>query len=367
MKLRNIILITCMASSLTTAWSDEIKCSKKVSSRHEKLIMKDLERLKSLNFSSEQDEESLKILGVQSVDSQSMYQWLTDRVQYIIDDREPIDKLKLDIAQNFYQYPNHGVIPDMELPGRGPVLLDKIESHTANQGAVTVMSNIGTVLYLAGKSANQLLQVKIPLSLFKSDKILVTSPRTGVIQIGEGLFMKKFMFNEKDSEAVSNSLSRLLTFFHEARHSDGNGKSTGFLHALCPQGHDFAGLSACDRNLNGPYTVGKIMAKEFLKACSDCSESEKEKIRLNMIDSESRVLKTTVLKKTGSGAEASLYQTMIDMYERLLPITRDEATRKSYLEKIEELRQKISELGDTSSNLVEVPSKFWDARPEGNR
>ncbi|GAB4408258.1 MAG: hypothetical protein OHK0056_09140 [Bacteriovoracaceae bacterium] len=364
MKATALTLGIVLTMTSAFAANGEIKCSKKVSARHEKLILRDIERLKSLPFASESDEESLKILGVDDINSHTMHKWLTDRVQYVIDDREPIEKLKLDIAERFYSYENASIIPDMETPGLGPVFID----NTRQKGqAVTVMSNVGTVLYLAGKSSKQLLQVKIPLTLFKSDKIRVTSPRTGVIQIGEGLFLKQFMFDEKNEDALSSTLSRLMTFFHEARHSDGNGKSLGFLHAICPPGHDYAGLNACDRNLNGPYSVGKVMAKEFLKACPDCSEAEREKIRLSMLDSESRVIKVTKIPGPNNGQSVSMLKTMIDMYEKLLPLMKDEASKQEYLRKIAELRSQIDQIELRSGNSIEVPSKFWDARPEGQR
>lgn len=359
-----IVAITLLLTSSVFAANGEVKCSKKVASRHEKKILRDIERLNQFKFSGETSAEDLAILGVDHVDSVRMKDWLTDRVQYIIDDSEPIDRLKLDVANRYYVYPETGVFPDMESVASGPVFGFQMPKA---ERAVTVMSNVGTVLYMAGKSSKQLLQVKIPLSLFKADKILVTSPRTGIIQIGEGLFMKKFMFNDRDDDAVSNSVSRLMTFFHEARHSDGHGKSLGFLHAICPEGYDLAGYSACDRNLNGPYTVGRIMAKEFLASCDSCSENEKEQIRLGMIESESRVIRKTIIAGKDENLQISMLKTMIKSYQTLVELTPDSASRQEYQNKIDQMSAELQNLIASSGKAVEVPSKFWDATPEGTR
>jgi len=363
MKTTLLVISLVLTQSLFAA-NGEIKCSKKVASRHEKKILRDIERLDQLKFSGETSAEDLSILGVDHVDAARMKDWLTDRVQYIIDDSEPIDRLKLDVASRYYVYPEVSVFPDMESVASGPVFGFQIPKA---ERAVTVMSNIGAVLYMAGKSSKQLLQVKIPLSLFKADKVLVNSPRTGIIQIGEGLFMKKFMFNEKEDDAVSNSISRLMTFFHEARHSDGHGKSLGFLHAICPAGHDLAGYSACDRNLNGPYTIGRIMAKEFLNSCDSCSENEKEQIRLGMIESESRVIRKTIIPGKDEGMEISMLRTMIKSYQTLIELTPDGASRQEYQNKIDSMNAQLQNLLAQSGKAVEVPSKFWDANPEGTR
>ena len=66
------------------------------------------------------------------------------------------------------------------------------------------------------------------------------------------------------------------------------------MHTNCPAGHDYAGQPACDENLNGPYTVGTLMMAEMSKACEEnCSEKDKETLKLLVLDSASRILTTT--------------------------------------------------------------------------
>ena len=121
-------------------------------------------------------------------------------------------------------------------------------------------------------------------------RVPITSPRTGIIQIGDGLFHDGFFREELPKDSVVRKVFRIQTFFHEARHSDGTGKSIGFLHALCPPGHAYAGVNACDRNSNGPYTVGALMIEQLEKACPNCSTLEKETLQMLKLDGRSRII-----------------------------------------------------------------------------
>jgi hypothetical protein len=178
------------------------------------------------------------------------------------------------------------------------------------------MSNLGAGLYLMAK------QRQILLAMRRSDgKIIpVTSPRVGLVQIGEGLFFKKFQVNPEVPGAPANSVSRLSTIFHEARHSDGHGESLSFGHAYCPSGHAYEGYPACDRNLNGPYTIGAQMLKTLTQGCGDCSIKEKTILKAIEADSRSRVLKAYRDSK-GNLKAATLWS---DRPERILKVVQHE-------------------------------------------
>ena len=139
-------------------------------------------------------------------------------------------------------------------------------------------------------------QSKVLLALKKTDGSVLplVSPHRGFIQIGEGLFLPRLRVNPAAQDLPANSVERLSTFFHESRHSDGHGKSLGFTHAICPEGHPYAGYPACDKNLNGPYTVGAQVLKTMAQACGDCSVKEKTIMKMIEADSRSRILKTFV-------------------------------------------------------------------------
>lgn len=281
--MKKLVLASLLAASTLTHASDII-VSKGVKSNLRDKMEKDLTVLENLKFKGDASASDLKILGLNTLTTDSAKNWLEQRVNYVIEeDAFTIVKLLLkkviQVERDNVTFPNQDKVP---------YALGLDESK-----GVTVMSNIGAGLYMGGKQERKVYSMKISRGLLKkSIKAVVESPRVGIIQVGEGLFMKQFSINERNEDALANSLNRLGTFFHEARHSDGNGVSLGFTHSKCPAGHNLEGEFACDDNLNGPYTVGAIMTAEMIKACGDqCSEAEKEGLRMQVLDSYSRVVK----------------------------------------------------------------------------
>jgi hypothetical protein len=251
-------------------------------------VPSDQERMLTLTFetlrglpAAQVDAATLKLLDLPAWSGADLEKWLAARVQAITGESKLVDRLF--VARAFYLYPNFNTLPDLETPTRTP------KPGESGQGkVVTVMSNVGGAVYLLGKSKRML----VGFTLSDGTPMVFTSPRTGLIQIGEGLFLPRLQIDPANLEAKSNTLNRLGVFFHEARHSDGNGKSLAFAHAVCPEGHDFAGYSACDYNLNGPYTVGARMLKQMTEGCAECSVAEREKMRLRYLDSFNRIIKT---------------------------------------------------------------------------
>lgn len=298
--MKTILMAAVLATSAMAHGSD-ITLSKGIKSRLRDKIERDLNVLDNLKFKQETEEGTNELMEVDSLTAATASDWLGKRVNYVIEENA-LSVLKLLIKKTVYveregvQYPNAGVLPYSIDPA------NKASLFGADEEGVVVMSNIGAGLYMAGKNDSKLYGMKISRGLLKKgEKVSVTSPRTGIIQIGEGLFMKEITVNNENPDSVANSINRLGTFFHEARHSDGNGSSLGFAHSPCPAGHDMAGAYACDENLNGPYTVGAVMTKEMLKSCEDtCTPREKEILKIIILDSENRIMKTT---RKGTPAE----------------------------------------------------------------
>lgn len=332
----------------------ELIMSSKIGKDQRKTLKQDLKHLVEFNFAKAADSRTLELLNVNDLNSDTAYNWLRARVSSVIEDSD-VNKLKIS-AKASQAYPNNQD-PTIETALPAP--------RQGGSKGVTVMSNIGTALYYAGKTNNQLYTLKVKTGLFSSKKIPLTSPRSGIIQIGEGLFMKKYLMNKIDESAMANSLGRMAVFFHEARHSDGNGKSLGFFHAVCPSGHDFQGSYACDRNLNGPYSIGAQMMKEFIKNCDECSVSEKEQMRLRYLDSINRVLDKTPVVRENVDAEIESLKLQLDTKKMIyqLEVVTGKPTLETYnsiinLEK--ELLAKANEL-----DAIEfIPSVDWDANSE---
>ncbi|MEN9722764.1 MAG: hypothetical protein RJB38_750 [Pseudomonadota bacterium] len=121
------------------------------------------------------------------------------------------------------------------------------------------------------------------------------STRVGLVQLGPAL----------------KRVPRLVqagVLLHEARHSDctggvwrsdiervkrgedPEGVACGHLHILCPAGHDYEGLYACDQEAWGAYAVNWIYFLALKRACRDCTFEERSVAELAALDAASRLL-----------------------------------------------------------------------------
>ena len=279
------MLAAFLVSALTggAAWGAEkkldpkkarIKFADTIDKTQQALMLQDLETLKSLSFYDPQGKVSA--LYKVPVDAKNMQEWLYARSKYIVPEDFKTDPSTVAIIKQQHTFSNP------ELP-----TIEKGRSIDPGATIQVVMSNLGAGMYLAGKMQNALFALKIP----GQGEVEITSPRAGVFQVGKGLFQPLLKHSGDVSiNGLANSLSRLSVYFHEARHSDGNGKSLLFAHAVCPEGSVYSGYNACDKNLNGPYTVGAEFVGATLHNCTTCTEAEKEALRNRQADAYSRVI-----------------------------------------------------------------------------
>jgi hypothetical protein len=292
------------ALSLTSAYAEklDITLSNSIDLDMRTKIDKDLKNLDSMIFYKTVEPRTLKVMGLLSLSSHTLSRWLGQRVNYIISDESDstadlLTMKNIFISQNGVDFPNSEILPySLDVSSRfHKNLAETSNSNNGSQASMIVMSNLGTALYMDGKDSNTIYGMNIVSSkTLENKKVIIKSPRAGIIQIGEGLFSPDLTINESNADAISNSILRLSVFFHEARHSDGNGKSLGFYHANCPKTHDYADQPACDENLNGPYAVGTLVLKEMVKNCSlHCNEAEKETLKTIIVDFYSRIIDKT--------------------------------------------------------------------------
>jgi hypothetical protein len=264
-------------------------------------LKRDLNLLKAMSFSTKTEEVSHSILGLTKISPDVLHDWLLDRVSYVVGEKFDVNK-RLEVSTQKVLYPKiferpdflaDYIVEDKEEATKRLFHLEELEQITAEEktetkedeekdsGVMTVMSNLGAGIYNLGKP--------------------VLSPRVGIIQIGKGLFHPNLTITPDEPNNLANSINRLGTLFHEARHSDGNGKSLIFGHAICPSElKEYAGFAACDRNLNGPYSVGVATILEMTKNCKTrCSEAETEVLAMITLDSASRIIKD----RSGSNAK----------------------------------------------------------------
>lgn len=238
------------------------------------MMLQDLENLKSLSYYDPQGK--VAALYKVTADTNNMQEWLYARSKYIVPESFKTDPSTVKIIK-----PHH-IFSNPTLP-----TLEKGRSVDPGATIQVVMSNLGAGMYLGGKMQNSLFALKIP----GVGEVPITSPRAGIFQVGTGLFQPLLKKSGGTSiEGLANSLSRLSVYFHEARHSDGNGSSLLFAHAVCPEGSVYSGYNACDKNLNGPYTVGAEFTGATLHNCISCTEAEKEALRNRQADAYSRVI-----------------------------------------------------------------------------
>jgi len=284
------LILASLLATLSVAQANDIVLSEKIKNGLMKKIEKDMDVLENLKY-SEVSARTLQVMGLPALTTNSASKWLNDRVNYVIEENaltvfKLLIKRVIYVEQDSVAYPNGNVLPYSQ---------DPRNQFINKEEGITVMSNMGAALYMGGKSEKKLYGMKVSRGLLKKQiKVTIDSPRAGVIQVGEGLFDPRLTVNNDNPNSIANSLNRLATFFHEARHSDGNGVSLAFAHSKCPAGHDMAGEYACDENLNGPYTVGYLMMNEMIKSCNEtCSPRDVEVLKAISLDSASRIMKTT--------------------------------------------------------------------------
>lgn len=304
-KIRSFISLATLAASATSAWataSPPLQISSSVSKAESSALLSDLAQFPGFSVSKADPElySLMKIDAPNGADAENalhaqMLGWLHTRVNYIVDGSFN-ENTSVYVLSKTANYQNPGILPLILAPLTNKPANESSElSSTLSQvasvfddgSAEVVMDNLGSELYTSGKADGAELGVKIP---GLKGIIPITSPRVGILRIGPGLFS---VFQDDPKEKITErytQISQLATLFHEARHSDGNGRSLGFSHSICPQGHPYQGAAACDDMLNGAYTIQAYLLKAMTESCADCTANEKEALRLGYLDTFSRVV-----------------------------------------------------------------------------
>lgn len=281
--------------------------------------------------------------GLSRVDGENMHNWLLNRVKYIIGQDYELNSRNI-VAKKGHKFPS---TPLPEL--------------SAHQAALVIMSNVGSAVYLSGKFDNTLFGLKLD-----GETVYGKSTRMGVLQVGEGLFYEKFQINANPLSAA-NSISRLGTLFHEARHSDGNSKHTGFIHDKCPTGHAYAGLAACEASSNGSYSLGAYAERNLLKNCKTCSVEDKTILTARIADNFGRIVVATNNSRVKEiQAQIEFMEGIVRSYKFIMGI--DPSSKERVQKEIVKFQAKIDELKREVTTLLasskSIP-KALDPRPEG--
>ena len=261
-----------------------IRFSSGVTEREQKILEFDLTQLSESTVTATASLAQLKkVMGLAGTENPELLSWLEARVAYIVPESLSFEASR-SLEQKNYSFQNPGTFltEDSASPQADSAVNDSSE-------AKVMMSNLGAYAYLSEKKEGNLYSME----LGDLGKVTVTSPRVGVVQIGEGLFAEDYGTLHQKPWGLVSVINRLGTLFHEARHSDGNGASLAFAHALCPKGHSYEGRAACDRNLNGPYLIGALMIRSLEAGCVSCTAGEHELLKLIELDYLGRVIAIT--------------------------------------------------------------------------
>jgi hypothetical protein len=310
--LSRIVVLLVVAVTLTVgidgkSYAREIQISSQVPVQQVELLQYDLNQ----HFSFVQSNAPLEKLIGEPVTSAGLEKWLSDRMGYILEDSPAVND-NLSILNTNYQYENPDVTPDigdtfnlltLEQPvARQPAAQAEDRPELAESGGTVVASNVGTAIYVAGKQRKILVGYMFK-SATNASILPITTPRMGLMMIGEGLFTIRI--NEKNPKSHADTVLRTSTLLHEARHSDGNGKSLGFAHALCPEGHPYFGQGyACDRNSNGPYNIEAEYLRQAHDDCvknQSCTPEEAEGLALFADDAKSRIIDQRIVDARPEG------------------------------------------------------------------
>lgn len=291
------------------------------------------------------DSEFQSMTGLSQVDGPNMYNWLYNRVKYIIGESYQMRD------RNIVKKTGHN-FPSTPLP---PSLVNSTNQYAR----IMIMSNVGASLYVMGKQEKKLTGIKL-----NGKTVFAPSPRVGILQVGEGLFLERLLINtEPSSEA--NKIKRLGTIFHEARHGDGHSEHTGFIHNACPPGHVLSGYDACEASSNGAYSLEAVATKTLLENCLTCSNEDKTKLEASVADAFSRVVLRSHLKTEAQILEEiATYQRVIEFYVGYL--ANNPPGAEMSVKELERLRAKVKECEEQLEELrTPVVAQKLDPKPEG--
>ncbi len=290
-----------------------------------------------------------KLSEIKTIDGPNIHNWLLNRIRYFVPEQVDFEIL-FGLTGQSYKYRTSNVLSALDRNG------------TRRTEKTTVLAtNLGGAFYLYGRQNKTLGTATIN---GKTKPIL--SPRIGVVQLGDAYFEKENIPN-LDPKATINRFYRLSTLFHEARHSDGNGPSTGFLHVNCPKGHAYEGERACDKLENGAYGLEARFDRMLSKNCHQCSVADIEILRVMALDNFSRLI-----LPTSSQDKAQRLRHALSTYSYILSLCEtvkdDESCSRN---KIKENTQKYAEIRNQLEQLirngegVSFTRAMGDSRPEG--
>jgi hypothetical protein len=255
------------------------------------VILNDLKFLSFERFDrSSVDTELKKVLHLPDTSSNSLLSWLSERLHVFVENS---------FNQNNHLSSATSVMLPFSNPTEflaAPYFLFGASENEVNQDddMQVVMSNLGTEIYVTYKNSKFLMKLTVP----GVGKILVNTPRVGIIREGPGFFKPQTFAGIGNTQEIHYIIFRLATLFHEAGHDDGHdNEKQSFLgrqHDNCPHGHPYYRANntsrACDLSINGSYMIGALITRAYMDSCENCSHGTLGALKLFLEDQLSRIL-----------------------------------------------------------------------------
>ena len=287
---------------------------------------------------------------MKTVSGPDIHNWILNRLRFFISEGVNPDHL-FSLTKQFYAYENSAMMPKLKSGISG--------TNQENDIGSVIATNIGGSIYIIGKK-----QQTLGMATVNGKSMPVLSPRVGIVQVPNTFFEG----SEDASKQLIGRLLRITTLFHEARHSDGNGLSLGFLHDVCPKGDLLEGKLACDKMENGSYGLEARLQRVLSRNCVSCKTEDVEILRLMSLQNFSRLILSAP-----ATAKVSRVRQEMDANNHILEIckTLSGENEKCSSKFVKETKQKYVDSRAQLDYLIRVSDgskplrPVVDAKPEG--
>lgn len=241
-------------------------------------IKRDIRSMANFNFNISSHDPFRQVFGPDG--SKSVVRYLDERINYVIGPDPSISQFVSSTRSNDGRI---GAIPVRSRAAPANYAEEEGEAALKAQ-------NIGLELWLLQEAAG-------PASMsftLDGSTIPISSPRIGLFRIYQGYLQDFFIEN-------------ISILIHEARHSDCSGgldqalieairdgdmntpSRCGHRHSVCPAGHVYADLPACDAFAWGAYSVQALWLSHVANHCQNCRSRDQILARAMLADAISRV------------------------------------------------------------------------------
>ncbi|MEM4258071.1 MAG: hypothetical protein QXL17_02825 [Candidatus Thermoplasmatota archaeon] len=262
-----LLIFPCItyADKIGRQQTDDIQVSSSISDEQLKILKHDINFLMTYIDPKKQVKFLNIITETNKVTSEVLFKWLHTRIKILIHGSQLEDKKISFVVVNENAVATNPTLPfNEQIPSED----QQTKLHSHEKESKLMAFNLGTLVYQTGKLSNIILGIKINNTVYPAN-----SPRVGVIILNEDFFNNNPFPQDVAWDSRIRTIYRIALLFHEARHSDGNGETLGFMHAVCPT----KDLS-CDRNINGPNMIAAAITKFLSENCTNCTTNEKDNL-----------------------------------------------------------------------------------------